>query len=219
MIDPAGKLHEMAARDTVMPQGARVQPPNSQSFAATLSNVFGDAEGLRQNPALSQTNVVRQDPGVPEPSAPTPALPSSPAPPNAIAALVNAYDSGESTATPASPTPATTSTNTTTSPDSESAFDAAYWASQPPAVQQLQYVSPDDRTQLATQLANEGYSIDVPIMVWGWDPATTMATRQADGYTWVPSALQQPVAVAPGITYNGQTYNPANPPAGSITVT
>ncbi len=49
------------------------------------------------------------------------------------------------------------------------------------------------------QLASEGYSIDVPIMVWGWDPSITTAMRQADGYTWVPSALQNPVEDAPGL--------------------
>ena len=72
----------------------------------------------------------------------------------------------------------------------------------------------------ATQLASEGYSIDVPIMVWGWDPSITMAMRQADGYTWVPSALQNPVEDAPGLPSLGTVaaYNPNNPPAGSISV-
>ena len=75
------------------------------------------------------------------------------------------------------------------------------------------------RTQLATQLAQQGYSIDVPIMVWGWDPQITTQLRQSMGYTWVPSALQQNIAVAPGITQGSQTpYDPAHPPAGSIMV-
>jgi hypothetical protein len=38
------------------------------------------------------------------------------------------------------------------------------------------------------------------------------------GYTWVPSALQQPVEVAPGLTYAGASYDPSKPPAGSIAV-
>ena len=48
------------------------------------------------------------------------------------------------------------------------------------------------RADAASQLAQEGYTIDVPIMVWGWDPATTIAAREAMNYTWVPSALHQP---------------------------
>jgi hypothetical protein len=98
-------------------------------------------------------------------------------------------------------------------------FDEIYWANQPAAVQQLQNIqNPAERAQVGEQLAQEGYSIDVPIMVWGWDPATTTAARESMGYTWVPSAQQQPVEVAPGLTYAGTAYNPANPPAGSIAV-
>jgi hypothetical protein len=99
-------------------------------------------------------------------------------------------------------------------------FDQAYWASQPAAVQQLQHIQdPTQRTEVATQLAQEGYTIDVPIMAWGWDPQLTTQLRQSLGYTWVPSALQQPVEVAPGFTAPGQpSYDPANPPAGSIAV-
>jgi hypothetical protein len=103
----------------------------------------------------------------------------------------------------------------------QEAFDNAYWASQPPAVQALRTMSDqDERTDAASQLANEGYSIDVPIMVWGWDPYTTTNMRAAEGYTWVPSALQQPVEVAPGLSAFGNmgTYNSSNPPAGSIAV-
>lgn len=39
------------------------------------------------------------------------------------------------------------------------------------------------------------------------------------GYTWVPSALQPPVTIAPGDTQPGVVpYNPADPSAGSIKV-
>jgi hypothetical protein len=78
----------------------------------------------------------------------------------------------------------------------------------------------EQRESVATQLANEGYSIDVPIMVWGWDPSITMSMRQSEGYTWVPSALQAQVQVAPGLSSVGTltAYNPNNPPPGSITV-
>jgi hypothetical protein len=114
------------------------------------------------------------------------------------------------------------STDSTPAPlDPQQAFDQAYWASQPPAVQALQNIqNPEQRAAVATQLANEGYSIDVPIMVWGWDPSITTAMRQSEGYTWVPSALQSPVEDAPGLASMGSlaAYNPNTPPAGSITV-
>ncbi|HLH37950.1 MAG TPA: hypothetical protein VKX39_02280 [Bryobacteraceae bacterium] len=95
----------------------------------------------------------------------------------------------------------------------------AYWASQPAAVQALRYAPDDQKGEMAQQLASEGYSIDVPIMVWGWDPLATMIQRQEEGYTWVPSALQPGVSVAPGVSMPGQdSYNPNRPPAGSIQV-
>jgi hypothetical protein len=121
-----------------------------------------------------------------------------------------------------SPAPTTSSTESSAAPlDPQQAFDDAYWAQQPAAVQPLRTMqSTQERTVLATQLANEGYSIDVPIMVWGWDPSITTSMRQADGYTWVPSALQNPVEMAPGLPAAGTqaAYDPNNPPAGSIAV-
>jgi hypothetical protein len=98
--------------------------------------------------------------------------------------------------------------------------DQAYWAEQPPAVQALQNMDPADRATAGLQLAQQGYKIDVPIQVWGWDPLTTMVERQNYGYTWVPSALQSPVSLAPGLSFPGlANYDPNSPPAGSIPVT
>ena len=95
----------------------------------------------------------------------------------------------------------------------------AYWSLQPPAVQALRDMPDDRRLPLAKQLAQQGYTIDVPIMVWGWDPLVTMTVRQNMGYTWVPSALQSPVPVVPGVDFQGSTsYDPKNPPAGSVQV-
>jgi hypothetical protein len=104
--------------------------------------------------------------------------------------------------------------------DSVQSRNDAYWAKQPAAVQALRTITDQgQRTLMATQLATEGYKIDVPIMVWGWDPSQVTSLRQSYGYTWVPSALQNPIAVAPGLTDPGmQTYDPNNPPAGSIAV-
>jgi|HubBroStandDraft_6_1064221.scaffolds.fasta_scaffold201013_2 hypothetical protein len=98
--------------------------------------------------------------------------------------------------------------------------DEAYWAEQPAAVQALQNMPLDQRAQAAQALAQQGYTIDVPIMVDGGDPLTIMMERQQYGYTWVPSAMQSPVDLAPGLSFAGLTpYDPNNPPAGSIQVT
>jgi hypothetical protein len=96
----------------------------------------------------------------------------------------------------------------------------AYWAMQPPAVQALRNTPEDQRLAIAQQLAQQGYAIDVPIMVWGWDPLVTMSVRRDLGYTWVPSALQKPVSVVPGVSFPGSpSYDPNNAPPGSIQVT
>lgn len=95
----------------------------------------------------------------------------------------------------------------------------AYWAAQPPAVQQLRYMEMDERGGYAEQLAAEGYTIDVPIMVDGGDPLAVTIQRLEDGYTWVPSALQQNIPAGPGMDVPGATpYDAGSPPAGSIVV-
>ena len=54
---------------------------------------------------------------------------------------------------------------------------------------------------------------------WGWDPYTISQLRQQYGYTWVPSAGQNPIATAPGLSAPGSVpYNPAQPPNGSILI-
>jgi len=100
------------------------------------------------------------------------------------------------------------------------AAEKAYWTDQPKAVQQLENAPQSEKGSLAASLEAQGYSIDVPIMVWGWDPLATMMMRQNDGLTWVPSALQSNIPVAPGDSFPGlASYDPNNPPPGSITVT
>ena len=80
------------------------------------------------------------------------------------------------------------------------AFDQAYWAAQPPAVQTLQNMDVGDlRNQAAALLASYNYRIDIPIMGWGWDPYNVMKLRQSFGYTWTPSAMESPVQIAPGL--------------------
>jgi hypothetical protein len=95
----------------------------------------------------------------------------------------------------------------------------AYWAAQPAEVQKLRDVNDfGERSLLAQQLADQGYIIDRQIMVWGWDPMKTMATRKMYGYNWVPSFNQASVST-PGMAVTGQTpYDAANPTPGSIAV-
>ncbi len=101
--------------------------------------------------------------------------------------------------------------------DDNPAFDSAYWLSQPTEVQSLQNLAAPEAAAIA--LAEKGFTIDVPIMVWKWDPWKVMRLRLQYGYTWVPSALQPPVQEAPGVNLPGLVpYDPNNPPAGSIKV-
>lgn len=102
---------------------------------------------------------------------------------------------------------------------SQTAFDTAYWLAQPAPVRVLKGGNVDSNMTTATNLAVAGYTIDVPIQVWGWDPCLVMKLRVDYGYTWVPSALQPPVNIAPGLTVPGQlSYDPSHPPGGSIKV-
>jgi hypothetical protein len=76
------------------------------------------------------------------------------------------------------------------------------------------------KNALALSLANQGYSIDTQIMVWGWDPQMTMTMRENEGYSWVPSYGESNIPVGPGLSMPSDptTYNPADPPSGAIQV-
>lgn len=95
-----------------------------------------------------------------------------------------------------------------------------YWAHQPPAVQALHTMAPDKVESKAAELATKGYVIDVPIMVWGYNPVCMMGMRLDYGYTWVPSALQPNICSAPGLSTPAcaSPYDPKNPPEKSILV-
>ena len=176
----------------------------SQAFSQTLSKLGIDPSSVKLTVegASSQTNVARQNSVT--------AINSSVTASVGLNALVP-----KATSVAAAPP-----SNAPVAADQVLSADDAYWAKQPSAVQQLRNI--DDYSQRATlgaQLAAEGYSIDTPVMVWGWDAGKTTELRQQFGYTWVPSAMQNPVTAAPGISGGGITpYDPANPPAGSISV-
>jgi hypothetical protein len=105
-------------------------------------------------------------------------------------------------------------------------FDALYKSLQPTAVKDLlemplaTMADLGAKSQKATQLAGEGYVIDGAIMVDGGSPFLITQYRMEFGYTWVPSWLQQPIQLAPGLT-QGSTppYDRAIMPAGAIPVT
>lgn len=196
-------------------------PATSQSSAANPSPVSAPAASLPSPVIASAIPVtISQTPGPGLPAAPSiPAAitPAAVAPP--VAAAISPALVVPPPADPAVAAPALPSGRSGTWYASNPADDA-YWSVQPSAVQQLRGIdSLDERKALGEKLASEGYNIDVPIMIWGWDAAKVTAARESYGYTWVPSALQQQVSAAPGVTGGGFTpYNPNHPPAGSIQV-
>jgi hypothetical protein len=213
MIDASRRVHAEILAQAVVSAGSKGRQAQSQSFGAVLSDKLAKSEALTASATASQRIAPWRDPistpGRTNSPSPTPA--STPAP------------SGLNGLVPPSPSagaPGTAGAAGAQSLSQPLNSDQEYWASQPAAVQQLQNIQdPTERTQVAEQLSTDGYSIDVPIMVWGWDPSITTALRQSLGYTWVPSAQQQGVEVAPGLTFGGaKSYDPTQPPAGSIMV-
>lgn len=176
------------------------------AFSTALENLGINPSGLKisggATSAPGQFSVTFTVPGNVSPST---SVPNTVTPPVSAAPPVS------------SPLPATSTTTHWYAPN---AADDAYWSAQPPAVQQLRELTSESQRQaLAATLTSQGYKIDVPIMVWGWDAAKVTALRQGYGYTWVPAMGQAPVQVAPGLTEPGLTaYNPNNPPPGSIAV-
>ena len=151
---------------------------------------------------------------------------SAPAQPSNISSTPSHSAAPASTIQAASPAPSGAASTQSSGPVDEGtradqirAEIDAYWAAQPAAVQQLRNVADfGQRNALAQQLADQGYTIDRAIMVWGWDPLKTMLTRKMYGYNWVPS-MNQPNVTSPGMALPGQTpYDGSNAPAGSIAV-
>jgi hypothetical protein len=138
--------------------------------------------------------------------------------PNAAAATASPAPTPPAPASVSTSAPASTAATPPATPPATE--EDAYWAMQPPAVQSLRNISDETaRGTLAKQLADQGYTIDVPIMVWKWDPLTTMTIRQNSGYTWVPSGDQAALPSCPNCDVPGLTpYDPYHPPAGSIIV-
>jgi hypothetical protein len=191
-----------------------IQGPQGQNsggngqFVVTLTNTGGSTPA----PTAAATTPAATTPAVSAPVTAEPASTTSAVADSSAAASAAATSSVASTSALA-PTQLTAAELANMTPDQ------AYWAEQPPAVQALQYMPEDQRAAAGQALADQGYSIDVPIMVWGWDPMATMIQRQIDGYTWVPSAQQSGVQNGPGLNVPGSpSYDPNDPPAGAIPV-
>jgi len=111
--------------------------------------------------------------------------------------------------------------STTTPAVTQQAFDEAYSAAQPAVVKEMMAMPwGTAKVAKAQALAAQGYVIDGTVMVWGWDPYLTTVMRQSYGYTWVPSYLQSPINLAPGLKQGSTpTYDAAVVPPGAIEVT
>ena len=199
----------------------------SEAVTQTLQQFGINPNSVNISIAPNSDSGSGSEPSAPASNAATPS--TTPASADAVMtpfgiSIPNASPANTGTQTPtASATPQSAATQAAQSQPAEDtlqSFDDAYWANQPTAVQALRNVDDTaERTELASQLAGQGYTIDVPIMAWGWDPSVVTSLRQSYGYTWVPSALQNPIESAPGINNPGLTpYDPNNPPAGSIAV-
>ena len=206
MIDFSTKLLSSQYHPKATSICTRILAANSQKVAAESRGTFAQTlSGMTTDP---NSSLVKS-------AAPVSQLPAvgqnSAAVPTGLSALVPPTETVAATTAPAAaPTPWYAA----------STADNEYWAQHPAAVQALRNMPNEtQRQQLASQLAQQGYSIDVPVMVWGWDAGITTQLRESAGYTWVPSGLQANVTEAPGLNTPGFTpYNPSRPPAGSILV-
>jgi hypothetical protein len=66
-----------------------------------------------------------------------------------------------------------------------------WWLAQPPQVRELRSMPADEaRTAKALSLAQTGFTILIPVCVYGWDAHNAMECYQANGFKWVPALLQ-----------------------------
>lgn len=81
------------------------------------------------------------------------------------------------------------------------------------------YAMPDspERRSKAAEYALMGAVMDYPIDACGWPYESTMASRRAYGYTWVPTMYMPSVPGAPNMP-NVPGYNPKHAPVGAILV-
>ena len=98
-------------------------------------------------------------------------------------------------------------------------FNDAYIASKPLEVQALFSMGSDEARAAKGQELAYKYLLCKRIDINNGDPWTVMLTWLDLGYTWMPSALQDPLTVAPGLNdQHDPPYDPLNPRPGSIKV-
>ena len=183
---PSGSTDSFIAQLTSALEGYLAQSGNNSNLEIDIQSTQSQVSGARQFLVTVKT---------PGSAAANPSTPAG----VITSATANAQADG-STAAGNQATAATAPTNE---------MDA-YWAAQPPAVQQMRNI-PDlgGRSAMAQILTDQGYKIDTQIMVWGWDPMKTMAARQMYGYAWAPSWGQKQVPIQ---------NDPSAGPPGSIAV-
>jgi len=188
--------------------------PSTDAFAQQLASALENDLGPNSNASSLQVNIQAMGSQI---SGGSQFLVTITKPNAAMTPPSTPPATASTTATSPAATPSPTPTPSATPPATE---EDAYWAMQPPAVQALRNISDEtERGDLAKQLADQGYTIDVPIMVWKWDPLTTMTIRQNSGYTWVPSGDQSNLPTCPNCELPGlPAYDPNHAPAGSIIV-
>lgn len=220
---PSGSTDSFTEQLTSALEGYLAQSGNNSNLEIDVQTTQSQDSGVRQ--FLVTVKNPTSAPGQSTPAASlaataAPAASGVPADGTTFPGFASIPSSGSSTATTGTTANASgnTSGNAAPAPTPMTEIDA-YWAAQPPEVQKLRDVTDlADRNAMAQNLADQGFTIDKAIMVWGWDPLKTMLTRQMYGYTWAPSMNQGNVST-PGITLIGQTpYDPNHAPAGSIAV-
>jgi hypothetical protein len=209
-------------------EGALNQSSGSSQFQINVSEVSGRNSGGSQF-LVTVTPGTSTTPSPPTTSTTSPTT-SSPATPTTTTSAPAASSTAAATADIPTmlgmgPVPGTAPVQQVANPQPVATAPVteadAYWDAQPVAVQALRNMPDGEaKNQLALSLANQGYSIDTQIMVWGWDPQMTMTVRENQGYSWVPSYGQANIPVGPGLSMpdDPTTYSPGNPPAGAIQV-
>ena len=106
--------------------------------------------------------------------------------------------------------------------DAMAQFKKAYWNAFLGPVRALQNIAdPAARYSAAVQLAQQGYAIDVNIMVSGQGPVLAMLQRQfVDLMTWIPNAMQPSIGWSNGGNNNPPyvPYDPTKPPPNCLKV-
>ena len=95
-------------------------------------------------------------------------------------------------------------------------FNEVYWAAQPPAVRALREMqNGPDKMNAAVALAQQGFTVDVFIGFYGFEPWGTMSGRQMQGLKWAPALLQD-YHMVPNPINPGESGPDAPMPKGAI---